>query len=171
MSTKSLFTIGYEGSDLGSFLAELAAYGIEQIIDVRDVPLSRKRGFSKNSLANALAAQGVIYLHVKALGDPKPGREAARRGDYLEFRKVYNRHLKSQNAQTALQTTAKSAMEKVSCLLCFERAYENCHRNIVAKALENHTGLVVEHIFVRERSELPQTIIHDLPLDRELALG
>lgn len=77
MSEKHLYTVGYEGVDLDEFIATLKTFGIKQIIDVRDLPLSRKRGFSKNALASALAEAGVKYLHVKSLGDPKPGREAA----------------------------------------------------------------------------------------------
>ena len=89
MSEKLLYTVGYEGADLSDFLNTLKVHKIKQIIDVRDLPLSRKRGFSKNALAAALAKIGITYLHLKALGDPKPGREAARSGDFASFRRIW----------------------------------------------------------------------------------
>jgi len=60
---KTIFTIGYEGADLDLFLGTLVKAGISHVIDVRDVPASRKRGFSKNALAAALNAQGIAYTH------------------------------------------------------------------------------------------------------------
>src|SRR3546814_2896152 len=73
-----LYTIGYEGSDIAHFLLTLQQCGIKRVIDVREVPLSRKRGFSKTALAAKLVESGIDYSHFKALGDPKPGRDAMR---------------------------------------------------------------------------------------------
>jgi uncharacterized protein (DUF488 family) len=150
LSAKQLFTIGYEGAELADFLVTLAACGITQIIDVRDVPVSRKRGFSKNVLAEALAAKGIAYIHLKDLGDPKPGREAARRGDYSLFSTIYAAHLKTDAAQAALTVAANEAGQRVSCLLCFERAHEHCHRNMVAVALAQSAGFSIRHVGVKK---------------------
>jgi hypothetical protein len=73
----SFYAIGYEGSVLEDFVATLRSAGVETLIDVRDVPLSRKPGFSKSALQANLEAHGIAYVHLKGLGDPKPGREAA----------------------------------------------------------------------------------------------
>jgi uncharacterized protein (DUF488 family) len=75
-----LFTIGYEGATMGEFLAALQAAGVERLIDVRAVPNSRRPGFSKTPLRNALAEVGIEYVHLRALGTPAAGREAAREG-------------------------------------------------------------------------------------------
>ena len=150
MRAKQLFTIGYEGAELSDFLATLIASGITQILDVRDVPLSRKRGFSKNSLSNALSAEGIVYHHLKGLGDPKPGRDAARRGEYALFNKIYKKHLQTECAQSALDIALHKAGQRISCLLCFERAHEHCHRSIVAAALIERSGFDVKHIGVRK---------------------
>ena len=75
-----IFTIGYEGATQGEFLAALEAAGVKRIIDVRAVPNSRRPGFSKTPLRNALAEAGIDYVHLRALGTPADGRAAARAG-------------------------------------------------------------------------------------------
>ena len=72
----TLFNIGYEGRSLDDFIAALRAAGVTLLADVRDAPISRKPGFSKNALANALQEQGIAYRHIRALGCPKPVRDA-----------------------------------------------------------------------------------------------
>ena len=148
MPQRQVFTIGYEGTDLASFLAQLASAGIRQVIDVRELPLSRKRGFSKSALAAALADNGIHYLHLRDLGDPKPGREAARRGDHAGFLRIYRRHLAGTAAQIALAEATRQAAAVRSCLLCFERDHEGCHRSIVADAMTAATGIEVTHLRV-----------------------
>jgi uncharacterized protein (DUF488 family) len=150
---RHVFTIGYEGTDLASFLAKLASAGIRQVIDVRELPLSRKRGFSKSALAAALAESGVRYIHLRDLGDPKPGREAARRGDHPDFLRIYTRHLKGMAAQTALAEANRQATAVRSCLLCFERDHDGCHRSIVADAMTAETGIEVTHLRVAPQAE------------------
>lgn len=148
MPQRQVYTIGYEGADLASFLAKLASASIKQVIDVRELPLSRKRGFSKSALAAALADSGIQYLHLRDLGDPKPGREAARRGDHPGFLRIYTRHLAGTAAQTALAEASRQATAVRSCLLCFERDHDGCHRSIVADAMTAATGIRVTHLRV-----------------------
>src|SRR3954453_21108705 len=85
MGTKStiLTTIGYEAAELDDFVATLLAAGITRLIDVRELPISRRRGFAKRALSEALADAGIVYVHLRGLGDPKEGREAARVGDLV----------------------------------------------------------------------------------------
>ena len=49
--TMEIFTIGYEGIDRHQFLAWLNNYNINVVADVRNLPLSRKKGFSKTALS------------------------------------------------------------------------------------------------------------------------
>jgi uncharacterized protein (DUF488 family) len=130
-----IYTIGYEGTDIERFVATLRAVGIKRIADVRAVALSRKKGFSKKSLAARLEAEGIDYIHFINLGDPKPGRDAARAGQYERFRAIYSRHLDSEVAQASLRELLDVAGEKPTCLLCFERDPVTCHRAIVAKEM------------------------------------
>lgn len=145
---RQLFTVGYEGAELAPFLATLMTAGVKQIIDIRELPLSRKRGFSKSALAAALTDTGIRYLHLRDLGDPKPGREAARRGDHAGFLRIYRRHLAAAVAQAALAEARRHAQMHRSCLLCFERNHEGCHRAVVAEAIAMSTGAEVSHLRV-----------------------
>lgn len=156
---RSVFTIGYEGADLDTFLATLALAGVEHLVDVRDVPISRKRGFSKTKLAEALAVAGIGYTHLKPLGDPKAGREAMKRGDYPAFLKIYDNHISSCDSQRALDTAAEIARNAATVLLCYERNPKQCHRTIVAEQLMRRDTFEIRHLGVGGvRKPLPKLV-------------
>ncbi len=131
----ALFTIGYEGADPDRFVAALASAGVETLVDVRAVALSRKRGFSKSALRANLLAGGIGYEHLVALGTPKAGREAARAGDPQGLRRVYEGQIATPEAQDALARLVAMAGERPVCLMCFERDPALCHRTLVAERL------------------------------------
>ena len=140
------YTIGYQGAEIGSFVATLVAAGVSLVVDVRDVAHSRKPGFSKRSLERHLAEAGLGYVHIRALGDPKPGREAARSGDYRRFRQIFTSHLRTDEAKAALRETGDLLKNDTACLLCFEHDHSVCHRAMVAEKLAGATGARVHHL-------------------------
>ena len=146
MSPKTLHTIGYEGSTIDRFLATLESVGINLVIDVRDFPLSRKPGFSKSALSDWLASRDIAYLHLKGLGDPKPGRIAAREGRYSDFQRIFTAHLRSDVAKSDMLRGVVAATGKMACLLCFERDHSHCHRCIVAKEMARRGGFKLVHL-------------------------
>lgn len=150
IAATELLTIGYEGASLDDFVATLTAANVKCLIDVRELPLSRKKGFSKRALCEAVEAAGIRYEHFKSLGDPKPGRDAARAGDYPKFRKIFSAHLASEDAQSALDTVIPVANEGGACLLCFERSHKECHRTMVADEILKRTDLEIRHIGVKQ---------------------
>lgn len=129
-----IFTIGYEGSTMAGFLAALTAAGVAQVIDVRALPLSRRPGFSKTSLAASLAEVGIGYVHLKALGTPKPGRDAAKKGDVATLEAVYSAQLDLPEAQAQAARMLALAAARPSALLCFERDPRHCHRTLLLAA-------------------------------------
>jgi uncharacterized protein (DUF488 family) len=130
-----IFTIGYEGSTQIDVIAALTAAGVEQVIDVRAVPLSRKPGFSKNVLKAGLAEAGIGYVHLKALGTPPAGREAARKGRWAELEEIYAGQLELPEAMAQSAEMLALAAEKPSALLCFERQPSECHRSLLVAAV------------------------------------
>jgi uncharacterized protein (DUF488 family) len=128
MTEKRIFTIGYEGATQDELVAALQKVGVEQVIDVRAVPLSRRPGFSKNILAAGLREAGIDYVHLKALGTPAEGREAARKGRYAEMERIYAAQLETPEAAVQAAQMTALAEEKPSALLCFERDPAHCHR-------------------------------------------
>jgi len=136
-----IFTIGYEGATMGEFLAALQSAGVERVIDVRAVPNSRRPGFSKTPLCNALAEVGIDYVHLRALGTPAAGREAARAGRKAELERIYAGQLETPEAMAQGAMMLDLAAEKPSALLCYERDPACCHRTLLWQALAPHAEI------------------------------
>lgn len=135
MTAKRIFTIGYEGATQAELIAALRAAGVAQVIDVRAVPLSRKPGFSKNVLAAGLKEAGVDYVHLRALGTPPAGREAARKGRMEEMHRIFAEQIETPEAGAEAARMVALAEEKPSALLCFERDPAQCHRTPLREAV------------------------------------
>ena len=131
----TIFTIGYEGATMAEFIAALQAAGVERVIDVRALPLSRRPGFSKSPLSASLAEVGIGYVHLKALGTPKEGRDAAKKGDVATLQRVYTGQLELPEAQAQAARMLALAAERPSALLCFEREPGQCHRTLLLEAV------------------------------------
>lgn len=130
----TIYTIGYEGATQDEVIAALRDAGVRRVIDVRQLPLSRRPGFSKASLRAALAEAGIDYVHLKALGTPKPGRDAAKKGDRATLEAVYAGQLELPEAQAEAARMRALAAEMPSALLCFERDPCVCHRTLLLAA-------------------------------------
>jgi len=130
-----IFTIGYEGTTVGEFLAALQKAGVERVIDVRAVPNSRRPGFSKTPLRNALAEAGIDYVHLRALGTPADGRAAARAGRKDELKRIYAGQLELPEAIAETGKMLDLSREKPSALLCYERDPAACHRTLLLEAV------------------------------------
>lgn len=148
-----LMTIGYEKATPEDFVATLKAGGVEVLVDIRDRAQSRRRGFSKTALADAVEKAGIEYVHFRALGDPKEGREAARAGNIEKFKKIFNAVLAAEPAQLALSEVIKLAGQKHICLMCYERDHRYCHRKIVSDELENTLGVKALHLGVTNHED------------------
>lgn len=158
-----IYTIGYEATNIDRFIETLKIVGIKHLADVRAVAVSRKKGFSKRSLAERLDKEGIGYVHFIDLGDPKPGRDAAHAGNFDLFRSIYADQLETDAAQSALRELAAIAQELPTCLLCFERLPRDCHRSIVAREIAQEAGLGICDLFaddpdryVRNASKMPR---------------
>lgn len=156
---RRVFTIGYEGASLADFVATLDLAGIDTLLDVREIPISRRPGFSKSALSDALSAAGVAYRHEKRLGSPAAIRHRLREdGDYSAFFRDFRRYLKT---QAALITQLAADLSGNVALMCYERDPQTCHRLVVAEAFETliereskHLG--VKHDAARQKSKTPQ---------------
>jgi uncharacterized protein (DUF488 family) len=148
-----LFTFGYEGLDLDRFTRRLIESGVSTIVDVRAVPLSRKKGFSKNALAAALRLAGLEYVHIPAMGCPKPIRDRYREDrDWNLYTRSFLSYLDSQGE--ALQNIVKLAQISPCCLLCFEADFNRCHRIYIGRAAANRGGFQLAHI--TDRKMIPE---------------
>ena len=141
-----IFTIGYESTTVAEFIGALQSAGVKRVIDVRAVPNSRRPGFSKTPLRNALAEEGIDYVHLRALGTPKAGRDAARKGRIDEMRAIFADHMAEPNSQLAFEQLRDLARERPAALLCFEADHAGCHRSVLAERLAHEDGFEVVNL-------------------------
>ena len=152
-TTRTLLSIGYEKAGFADFILTLQAARVATVIDVRDLPLSRRAGFSKRQLQAGLAKAGIGYLHLRPLGTPAAGREASRRRDWPRFWDIVEQSLARPEARAALGEAATIAAASRSCLLCYEADPCTCHRRRVGEMLQASYGFAIDHLRVVHRFE------------------
>ena len=127
-----LMTAGYEGLSPDKFFALLLRCKVTMVVDVRELPISRRPGFAKSALASALEGHGMKYVHMPSLGCPRDVRHAYREdGDWSRYTRSFKRYLETQ--LPALRELSGLMVEERCCLLCFEEDYNFCHRCFVAE--------------------------------------
>jgi len=145
MSPTSLFTVGYEGADLGSLIDCLREARVTTLVDVRELPLSRKRGFSKGALSSALRDAGIGYVHMRSLGCPREIRHRYRSDrSWARYTQDFLDYLSTQ--QGAVDDLAALARGQACCVMCFEADFAACHRTYVARAAHGAGGPTVMHL-------------------------
>ncbi len=142
---RKIYTIGYEGRTLDEFIDELHEYGIQRLVDIRELPLSRKNGFSKKSLMKELELSGIDYISMPVLGAPRELRHELRSKlmTIYEFLEAYKEYL--QRNLNALRELEKYASTTTTAIMCFEADWRECHRSVVAEFLEKD-GFEVVHL-------------------------
>lgn len=143
--SNGIWTVGYEGTTLETFIAILQQHQVETLLDVRAVPISRKRGFSRRGLASALQAAGIDYVHMPRLGCPKPVRDAYYRSrDWAQYTRDFLAWVMSQDA--ALADVATRTETSRCALMCFEANPLRCHRSLVAAVIATRGKTLVKHL-------------------------
>lgn len=122
-------SIGYQERSIDEFVGLLLETGVTILVDVRLNAISRKRGFSKTALSEALEQAGIAYRHERELGNPKDNREAFRRG-LTSARNRYLAHL-SNGASAVYDEVVSLASTTRVALLCYERDHAECHRSCI----------------------------------------
>ena len=142
-----IYTIGYESKNIDEFISNLKSHRISALVDVREIPISRKAGFSKSKLSERLQNSEIDYIHIRELGSPKHLRNKLKQdGDIKYFFNEYSKYINSK--KIVLEQLHQLILKKISCLMCFEKFPEKCHRTIVAKEIKkiNNNGLLIKHI-------------------------
>lgn len=146
---RKLFTIGYTGLSIDEFVDTLLDASIEHLADVREIPLSRKRGFSKSALSEVLGESGITYSHHKWLGSPKALRHAVRVDrNYTRFFVGVDKHLQMEDSQSDLDEVIMIARKKRVCMMCCCPDWELCHRLCVVEAIQQKSWFFVDHLAV-----------------------
>jgi uncharacterized protein (DUF488 family) len=135
---RELFTIGYQGREPAELVAVLEDHGVEVVVDVRDRPISRKKGFSKRALEELSSAHGIAYVHARELGNPKANRDAG--GGLATVLSNYEAWM-APRWDEAFAALRPAIEDKRVCLLCLERDPQECHRTIVAREMVARLGV------------------------------
>ena len=114
---------GYEGHTIEDLLDECERLRAAYVVDIRLNAISRKKGFSKTALSNALAGAGVEYVHLRALGNPKDNRPGFA-------------HPGTPEADRQLGELAELTRRGNVIILCFEETPKCCHRHLVIQRLQ-----------------------------------
>ena len=129
------YTVGYEGRGIEDFVEELVGSDIEVLVDVREIPASRKPGFSKSRLSERVAGEGIEYIHIRSLGSPRESRKKLRAGgDFESFSREYADHLEC-NMEEVESLLDLILSGRRAALMCFEKDHTQCHRTILAQEL------------------------------------
>jgi len=132
-----LFTIGYEGMTIDAYLNVLVSNNIAVLVDVRKNPISRKYGFSKTRLSDAVRIAGIAYMHIPDLGIPSTFRQDLNsKAAYQDLFNYYSSQiLPTHKAAIETLKAVVSDQERVA-ITCFEADYHFCHRHRLTEYLE-----------------------------------
>ncbi len=146
-----LYTIGFQGAHLPEFLNTLERSGVDLLVDIRENAISRKPGFSKNALRDALAEVNIGYVHYRALGPIRAVRQTyAKTHDWDWLKQQYLESIQTQ--PDLLRELMAQIYQHTCCLLCFEADPALCHRSILAQYLHDELDpeIEVRHLLVDE---------------------
>lgn len=141
-----MFTIGHSTLPIGEFVARLQAHGIERLADVRTVPKSRHNPqFNADALAGSLAAAGIGYVPMQALGGlRRPRKDSPNKGWRNDSFRGYADYMQTPEFRAALGELMSVARDGRTAIMCAEAVPWRCHRSLVADALSVHGVPVVE---------------------------
>jgi len=139
-----LVGVGYEGRTIGELVSDLVGRGVSRLVDVRLTPISRKPGFSKTALSQALTDAGIDYEHRPELGNPKTNRPgfAGPPAELAEARAIFAALLHRPGSDEALDALAGVARHELVALLCFEADERRCHRDVVLQEARHRAASV-----------------------------
>lgn len=143
--TVIIYTKGYEQQDIDEFIQQLQQCGVTLLVDVREMPISRRRGFSKTAINENLSRHGIRYIHLRALGCPTPiRRKLQETGDYDSCFQMYREYLRRHPED--FQNLKQIAGQETVCLMCFEKDPLKCHRSVIIDELVREGDLEACHL-------------------------
>lgn len=134
----TVFTIGHSTLPIGQFIAILKRFGIQALADIRTVPRSRHNPqFNADTLGQSLAADGILYLAMPALGGLRHARKDSPNGGWRNksFR-GYADYMQTEAFHAALDALIAESQRRRTAIMCAEAVPWRCHRSLVADALE-----------------------------------
>lgn len=138
-----IVSVGYEGRTIDDFVTELQRAGVQTVADVRLNAISRKAGFSKTRLREALAAAGISYRHMRSLGNAKENRQPFWDGRVDEGQRVFRQALQTPDAEASMEELSELVRNQIVAVLCFETDMDMCHRKVIIDEVVGTTAIPV----------------------------
>jgi uncharacterized protein (DUF488 family) len=132
-----VWTIGHSNRAPEAFLDLLARHGIRRVVDVRTVPRSRHNPWtSQDALPALLAARGIAYAHLPALGGLRKPRADSPNGAWRNASfQGYADHMLTPEFEAGLAALLELAREAPTAIMCAEAVPWRCHRSLIGDAL------------------------------------
>ena len=159
MSRIRAFTIGHSTRPIDEFLAILRSHRVEVVADVRTVPRSRRNPqYDQDGLRRALAAAGIDYVHLAALGGFRhPAAESPNAGWRSIAFRGFADYMLTREFEEALAVLIGLARRRRIAVMCAEAVPWRCHRSLIADALAVRGVEVVEIVGVGKDRPHPIT--------------
>jgi uncharacterized protein (DUF488 family) len=133
----TILTVGHSTHTIEDFEAMLQAHGVEQLVDVRSMPKSRRvPQFNKESLREELPARGIAYVHLKSLGGLRHTTKVSINTGWrnASFR-GYADYMATPEFRQGIARLLELASEKRTAIMCAEAVPWRCHRSLIGDAL------------------------------------
>jgi uncharacterized protein (DUF488 family) len=144
---QKLYTIGYEGIKVESYMNKLLNKDVQLLIDVRKNSISMKYGFSKSQLKRMCNSLEIEFLHLSRLGiESKKRKNLNTKADYEELFKEYEQEILPKQADQLEKLYKLYQQHKRIAITCFEREHTSCHRHKISDYLNVKYEVSIEHL-------------------------
>lgn len=153
----TVWTVGHSTLEEADFLALLAAYDIEALVDVRRFPASKRYPhFNGSALQSSLAARSVEYLGLPSLGGrraPVPG--SPNTGWRNDSFRGYADHMATSEFAEGMRRLRALAGRRRTAIMCAEALWWRCHRSLISDVLKAEGWTTIHILSEKSSSEHP----------------
>lgn len=125
MGAIRILSLGYEGRTIHDLINILTTHSVKRVLDIRLTPVSRRKNFSKKSLASHLKESGIEYVHLRLAGNPY----YKQRNDIDLCLQLYSSYL--DDHPEIVNTVFEELSEVDAAILCYEKEHLHCHRSVL----------------------------------------
>jgi len=140
-----IYTIGHSTRKIEYFLDMLESHAIEEVVDVRTIPKSRKYPqFNQEQLKSSLRKSKISYHHLPKLGGLRHTTKSSINTGWqnLSFRGFAD-YMQTDSFWEGIEELEKIAKKSKVAIMCAEAVPWRCHRSLIADALTLHAW----HVF------------------------
>jgi uncharacterized protein (DUF488 family) len=156
---KTIWTIGHSTHSLEDFVTLLQKFAIEQLVDIRHYPGSRRfPHFNKEMLSNSLPSNGIGYAHLKQLGGRrKPKTGSTNTAWRLPAFRGYADYMETPDFEEGIKQLEELALQKRTVYMCSEARWWSCHRSLISDYLKVRGWTVLHIMNAAKAQEHPYT--------------